>query len=404
MLFSLLYCLNSPAQQSDKLKPYENTLNEKGEKPIPFILEKLNHYDLILFDDALHTAVEPFEFYQELVANADFQKKVKYIFLEVVPVNQQPALDEYLDSNTEDLKLLYPAFQNDFSGQGWAYKTYFDLLQRIWKINSTLPTHDRFKVVAVNAPVYWKEMNTPNDVDLFRLSILGNDYTMYKIILSYLNNFKSGEKGIFLTNTRHAYKGIKNRENKYYWNCGTFFYIHNPGKTYSVRFHNINLSFQGKKEVDASTPKTTEGLENVIIKWVRLENGLWDSAFEVFGNTPVAFDLKGTPFGGADYIGNHMLNVAPGQTMYDAYDALIFLAPVDKMRQTAIVDFIYTENFKHELAGRLKILYAEKQLEKILKDNGVSSVNEYIDSQFVYEPEKLQPLLKYIGPIDAWNP
>ncbi len=403
MLFSLLYCLNSPAQQSDKLKPYVNTLNEKGEKPIPFILEKLNYYDLILFDDALHTAVEPFEFYQELLENGDFQKKVKYIFLEVVSVNQQPALDEYFESKTENPKLLYPAFQNDFSGQGWPYQTYFDLLQRIWKINSTLPAHDRFKVVAVNAPVYWKEMNTPKDVDLFRLSILGNDYTMYKIILSYLNYFKSGEKGIFLTNTRHAYKGIKNRKDKYYWNCGTFFYLHNPGKTYSVRFHNINLRFQMKKDVDASTPKTTEGLEDVIIKWVRLENGLWDSAFEVFGNKPVAFDLKGTPFGGADYIGNHMLNVAPGQTMYDAYDALIFLAPVDKMRQTAIVDFIYTENFKHELAGRLKILYAEKQLEKILKDHGVSSVNEYIDSQFIYKPEKLQPMLKHIGLIDAWK-
>ena len=155
--------------------------------------------------------------------------------------------------------------------------------------------------------------------------------------------------------------------------------------------------------MDASTPKTTEGLEDVIVKWVRLENGLWDSAFEVFGNTPVAFDLKGTPFGSADYIGNHMLNVASGQTMYDAYDALIFLAPVDKMRQTAIVDFIYTEDFKHELARRLKILYTEKQLEKILKDQDVKSVKEYIDSQFIYKPEKSQPLLKYIGPIDAWK-
>jgi hypothetical protein len=226
---------------------------------------------------------------------------------------------------------------------------------------------------------------------------------MYKIILSYLDNFKSGEKGIFLTNTRHAYKGIKNRENKYYWNSGTFFYLHNPGKTYSVHFHNINLSFEGKKKFDSKTPETTEGMENAIVKWVRMENGLWDSAFKDFGNTPVAIDLKDTPFGQANYIGNHMMNVAPGQTMYDAFDALIFLAPVKTLRQTAMVDFIYTEEYKHELERRSKFLYTKGQLDSVLKNHGLKSVWEFIDNYFMYKPEMLQPLAKEIGSIDAWK-
>jgi hypothetical protein len=390
-------------EYEEKLTPYVNSLNEKGDKPIHFILDKLHQYDLILFDDGLHTAVEPFEFYQDLVKNTDFQNKAKYIFLEAISVNKQPALDAYFASKTDDLRLLYPAFQDDFSGTGWSYKTYFDLLKTIWKINSTLPVQDRFKVIAVNAPAYWKEINTPEDVDLFRLSLAGNDYTMYKIILSYLDNFKSGKKGIFLTNTRHAYKGIKNRENKYYWNCGTFFYLQNPGKTYSVRFHNINLYFAGKKEVDPNTPKTTEGLEDVIVRWVRMENGLWDSAFEAFGNIPVAFDLKDTPFGNAEYIGNHMLNVASGQTIYDAYDALIFLTPVEKLHQTALVDFIYTDEYKDELERRSKFLYTEGQIKKILTDNGLKSVREFIDTYFIYRPEIVQPLAKEIGPIDEWK-
>ena len=390
-------------EYQEKLTAYVNVLNEKGEKPIHFILNKLNQFDLILFDDGLHTAVEPFEFYQDLVRNTDFQKKARYIFLEAVSVNQQPALDAYFDSKVDDLKLLYPAFQDDFSGTGWPYKTYFDLLETIWKVNSTLPVQGRFKVIAVNAPTYWQEINTAKDVDLFRLSLAGNDYTMYKIMLSYLDNFKSGEKGVFLTNTRHAYKGIKNRENKCYLDCGTFFYLQNPGKTYSVRFHNINLYFAGKKEVDPNTPKTTEGLEDVIVRWVRMEKGLWDSAFEAFGNIPIAFDLKDTPFGNAGYIGNHMLNVAAGQTMYDAYDALIFLAPVEKLHQTAMVDFIYTEAYKRELERRSNFLYTEEQIKKILTDNGLKSVREFIDTYFVSRPEILQPLAKEIGPIDEWK-
>jgi len=405
-LFLLMFTLSNIYPQTklnDNLQSYLNSLNEKGKRPISFILEKLDEYDLILFDDALHTSVEPFIFYQNLIQNADFQKRVKYIFLEVVSITQQPALDAYFNSETEDLKLLYPAFQNDFSGTGWPYKTYFDLLRSIWEVNSTLPAQDRFKVIAVNAPTYWSEIKTSEDLDLFRLSLTGNDYTMYKVILSYLDNFKSDTKGIFLTNTRHAYKGIKNSNDKYYLNCGTFFYLRNPGKTYSVHFHNINLSFEGKKEVDSSTPKTTEGLEDVIIKWVRMEDGLWDSAFDEFGNTPIALDLKDTPFGMTKYVGNHMLDAAEGQTMYEAYDALIFLAPVEKLHQTAMVDYIYTPEYKNELARRSKILYTKEQLNNILDSYGLKSIKEFIDNYFTYKPETLNPLLKEIGPIDAWK-
>ena len=88
-VFTLIFILLSPhiytqSQHSKTLSPYVKTLKEKGQKPIQFSLDKLDKYDLLVFDDALHTAVEPFEFYQKLVKNKEFQKKVKYIFLFVI--------------------------------------------------------------------------------------------------------------------------------------------------------------------------------------------------------------------------------------------------------------------------------------------------------------------------------
>ncbi|UCF62670.1 MAG: hypothetical protein JSW33_08745 [bacterium] len=403
LLKILLLICYATAQDNKELQPYIDALNDKGEDPLTFILEKFEHFDLILFDDGLHNAVEPFEFYQKLIKSSEFNKKAKYIFLEAVSVNQQPALDAYFNSDTNDIKLLYPAFQNDFSGTGWSYKTYFDLLQTIWIINSKLPVEDRFKVIPVNAPTYWKQIVTSTDLELFRLSLVGNDYTMYKIILTYLENFESGLKGIFLTNTRHSYKRIRNSQNKNYWNCGTFFHLNHPQKTYSVRLHNISFSFTKKKEIDPKIPKTTQGLEKVIVNWVRMEKGLWDTAFKTVGNNPVAFDLKDTPFGEAEYIGNHMLDVANGQTIFDAYDGLIFLAPLEVLRQTAMADYIYTDEYKIELERRLQILYTEEQIEEILKENDVKSIREYIDNSFTFRPEVRQPLTKMIGAIDEWK-
>jgi hypothetical protein len=403
IVFLIAISVSLQAEKDDVLSPYVKSLKERGRDPVPFILQKLETHDLILFDDGLHTAVEPFEFYRELVRNPDVQKKVNYIFLEAVSMNQQPALDAYFASEIENSELLYPAFQNDFSGTGWPYKTYFDLLRSVWDVNASLSPGDRFKVIAVNAPAFWKEISTSTDLDLFRLSLRSNEYTMYKIMMTHLNRFKSGRKGVFLTNTRHAYKGIKNREGRYYWNCGTFFHVFNPGKTCSVRIHNINLYFKGRKKIDSKTARTTEGLEDVVIQWVRMEEGLWDSAFEATGNRPLAFDLKDTPFGDAAYIGNHMLNAAPGQTMADAYDALVFLKPVDKMRRTAIVDFIYTVPYKQEMERRLKILYTREQMAKMLQDHRVKTVREYIDKVYISRPEQDQPLARQIGPINAWK-
>lgn len=402
-IFAVLASAGAESPPKERLAPYIQVVKERGEDPLPFITEKLDSFDLIIFDDALHTAVEPFEFYQKLIGNEDFQKKVKYIFLEVVPINQQPALDAYLESASGDMEALYPAYQNDFSGTGWPYKTYFDLMEAVREVNSALPEDERFKVAAVNAPTYWGEIDTKKDLDFFRLSLAGNDYTMYKVISEYLDAFKSGKKGIFLTNTRHAYKGIKNKEGEYYWNCGTFFHRLNPGKAYSVRFHSVNLYFEGKKKPKTGRAKTTEGLEGLIVKWVRMEEGLWDSAFKAFGNRTVAFDMKNTPFGEAEYIGNHMLNAAGGQTMYDAYDALVFLAPLEEQRQTAMAGFIYTGEFKAELARRYRILYTAEQIEDMAGGSSPEALKKYIDARYVSKPEKIQPLVEKIGRIDEWE-
>ena len=316
----------------DRLQPYWDVIEKEGKDPIDFVVDKLQNHDLIIFDDALHTAVEPFEFYQELIKMPAFYTNAQYIFLEAVSINQQPHIDAYFEADTEDVELLYPAFQEGFSGLGWPYKTYFDLLHTIYLLNKILPENQQFKVIAVSNPTYWSEIQTAKDLELFRKTLRSHDFLMYKTIADQMNNFNEGKKGIFLTNTRHAYKKIRNQNNELYWNCGTFFYQWHPGKTYSIRFHNVSLYFE--KE------------ETVKIKWDRIANGIWDSVFKTTGDKPVAVPLKNNVFGNERYIGNHMLDVFPDQTMYDANDAIIFLNPLEKMHKTAKVDFIYTKKFK----------------------------------------------------------
>ncbi len=399
-LLIFILVLNAIVCAGADIGSYIKALKTQGQDPIPFTLAKLDTFDLLIFDDALHNAAEPFDFYQALIKHSGFAEKAKYIFIEAISIDQQRYIDRYLSTFPEDTLILLPVFQNDYSGTGWNAQTYLDLLRAVYLINSNLSHENRLEVVAVSNPFYWDCIRSMEDLEVARRSLDGRDYYMYRIIIDRLQNFGAGRKGIFLTNTRHAYKGIKNNSGQFYWNTGTFFSQWHPGRTYSIRMHNVNLYITAEVPPDSIAHKTTDGMERMKYSWVRMENGIWDGAFKAVGNKPVAIPLPETPFGGAAYIGNHMLGAAPGQTMHDAYDAVIFLAPIEALHKTGTFDFIYTGTFNKELERRYRILFTTEQIEAELTEAKVNSLQELFRKKFRRQPRMIHPLSKMIPPLE----
>nr|WP_288935155.1 hypothetical protein [uncultured Allomuricauda sp.] len=381
ILFSQL-CL------SQKVDDYFKILEQNGEEPIGFVNKKLNQFDLILFDDAIHSAVEPFDFYAELLESN--KNNIDFIFFEIIGINLQPYLDTFFESPIKDKNLLLKVFQNDFTGFGLRYETYYELLSIIWDINQTLPDKDKIKVVGVDQPIYWESIHTREGYDIFQKSLVARDYFMYKMILGYMSKLKKDKKGIFLTNTRHAYKHIKDLEGNLHWNCGTFFNQWHPTKTYSIRIHNAMLSIEAN--ITKQEKVSTEGLEKYNVNWVKMDNGLWDEAFEINDNKPVAISLADNIFGNTQYIGNLMLNVEENQRMYDAYDALIFLKPLDNLYFSSKMDFIYTRTFKKELKRRIRILYRDN-MEAFLSENKAMTLEEFVENFSRFQPKTKNNLI-----------
>lgn len=393
---SALLAFASPMVAQEPASPHLADLREHGQEPVAFVLDQLDRHDLVVFDDALHTLVEPFEFYGRLVREPGFRDRARFVFLEAVPLNQQRHIEAYLAAPEPDSRLLYPAFQNGLGGEGFPYATYFDLLRTIHDGNRSLPDSARIRVVAVGSPSYWSEISTARDVEVFRQGLDAYDYTMYAMIRSTLG---SGGKGIFLTNTRHAYQAVRHADGSLYWNATTYFHEREPGRAVSIRIHAPQLVIERVRE-DTSAVRTTEGLDRIDYRWDRMEGGAWDRAFRDHGNSPVAVPLAGTAFGRAEYAGNHMLDVAPGTTMADAYDALIFLAPLEELRQTALVGELYSPEFRVELARRLRLLYPEEALARMTAESGAADLEAYIESAYAGRPEELLPQSRDLPPIE----
>ena len=89
----------------------------------------LDQHDLVIFDDAVHPAVEPFDFYRQLINDQTFQRHAPIIFLELIPSNKQRHIEAYLSAPSDDPRLLYPAFQDNANGQGFNFKNVFRLLE-----------------------------------------------------------------------------------------------------------------------------------------------------------------------------------------------------------------------------------------------------------------------------------
>lgn len=384
------------------LAPYTAALRTHGREPAEYVVEQLRRHDLLLFDDALHTAAEPFDLYRRLLDEPDFVALVDVIFLELVPINRQPALDAYLAAAEDDPTVLDPAFQDSTGGTGLPYQTYYDLMAAVRRANRGLPTAERIEVVAVSEPTYWCDVHTPQDVEHFRRGLVGRDHHMYRVILDALDGFESGRKGIFLTNTRHAYKEIRRHDGTPFWNTGTFFHLWHPGRTHSIRFHNVTLFIEGERG-EGEGVRTTEGLERLSYRWGRMEDGLWDSAFAALGSRPVAVPLAGTPFGRAPYAGNHMHEAAPGQTMADAYDAVIFLAPLEELHRTAIRGALYTPEFRREVGRRYPLLFPGEALQRRLEAEGAASVDDLTAAMARGEPRRSLALADGLEPADAWK-
>ncbi|GJL93884.1 MAG: hypothetical protein DHS20C05_02890 [Hyphococcus sp.] len=392
--------LGAAPNDNARLQAHTKALQTNGKAPIPFVLDAMEKHDLIVFDDALHNVVHPWKFYEELVRERRFQEAAPTIFLEIVPVNRQPALDAYFSTFPEDRSLLIPAFQDRY---GWAYKTYYDFLHAVYVVNQGLTPENRLTVKAVSTPSYWKEIATKADWDnLNQRAVLARDYHMYQIILADLTNFEGGKKGIFLTNTRHAYTNIRKPDGSPFWNTGTFLRQWHPGKSYSVRFNAPILNIEKERRDDGS-PRTAEGLDRYQYSWARVENGLWDAAFAEFGNDPVAIDLHKTGFGEASYMGNHMHKAASGQKMRDAYDGVIFMTPLEQQEASAHIDFIYTPAFKIELARRYRITRSPEQIDAMLKEENVETLEAYIDAAHQAEPAHPSGPAQAVGDINAWR-
>jgi len=84
-----------------------------------------------------------------------------------------------------------------------------------------------------------------------------------------------------------------------------------------------------------------------------LRDGFFDRVFEEMGNKPLAFKLKGSPFGSEPFDGMSEMKFDPLTGSYeDNFDGYIFLQPLKEEMHDYVLYEIFTDEFVNEMKRR----------------------------------------------------
>lgn len=327
----------------EEIQPYVSYLKNNAKPPVKYIMELFGSYDLIVLSERTHPETTQWDLIYELTCDSRFIENVGHIFTEYGSVVQQHALEQFM--NTSDLEerqierksigLLrnFPIWPT-----GWTNNNIFNYLKKLYQLNQSLSVGKKIKLYFSDVPWTWRG-KTKADFDLYwKTTVANRDQIMAdRVEAKFREILKSGSKrrkALVIMNTRHAYKiGDKN--------TGTYLFEKFPGKVANVMLNKIAVDFADTKRDYDQRPKR-----------FLVQNGKWDTAFWMLGNSPSGFNFKGSPFGKDQFD----LHSRYTQFKYeDVFTGMIFYQPLDKHMIENNIPGYFDDEFKQVVLQRAKL-------------------------------------------------
>lgn len=321
---------------------FVNYLKGNGKDPKQFILQTLSEHKIVIYGE-IHRRQKSWELMKNVINDTKFPKSVGTVFMELSS-DKQSELDRFFENEVLDKELILEIFR-DVQLNGWYDKGMYEFLIELWKINKKLPTKKKIEIVAVDEPRPFETFKTLEEMEAHFSQTLERNDQMAKIISETVKSKKDKRNNLFIVGVGHAYKStlhdiaIGSQEGKMKPTAASqLSAIFSIDEVFSIFQHIPIVSNNG----------TVHG---------ETRNGIFDSAFSMEGNKPVAFNLKNSPFGKEPFDALYEISYNKMTGNYeDNYDAYLFLEPLHTESAEYLLDEIITDDYLKELDRRAKML------------------------------------------------
>jgi hypothetical protein len=368
----------APAAQPDaKLATFVKHLRTCGAEPKELLLEAMASHRLTALGE-IHARPLSWAAYTRLVQDPRFAQRVGTLYLEL-PRNGQGLMDRFLASDTLDPEPVVEILR-DVQHAGMPDQALVGFLCELWKVNRALPPEGRLRVRLVDQDWNWREIRTKEDAP--RLT-QDRDPLMAQAILEDLAGPAGARNAVFLVGYLHLPGKLAPKLDPAspIQNAGTLLRERLGAGLFTVLQHGPVLTNRGG-EVHG-----------------RVRGGLFDEAFARLGNRPVAFPLAGSPFGLEPFDSSWDLRNCQG-TYGGAFDAYLYLGPLEGETFSPIIPGFYTEAYAREVERRCRLVYAEgiKDVED-LKGSDAAALTEGALRLW----GRPRTWAAGLGPMEAWR-
>jgi hypothetical protein len=271
----------------------------------------------------VHWLQQAGDFYVRLIHNAKFQQTVQYIVVEFASRNNQSLLDRYIAGEEIPVEDVRRIWRDTTKVASWESPIYAQWLAAIREVNRGLPPARRFRVLAGDAGVDWKNVNTHAD-----WTALGdNEVSFADVILNEV--LREKHRALVVLGINHVMKSGDRNGGQ---DATTRVESDYPGSTYVVVLDNRGLLYPPVQE---------------LVRLHRLSE-----------NVPVLCELAGTPLGDtADGISTPLTKKA---------DALLYLGPPEMLTRALPPAGSLEPAYLKEIDRRSMIEWGELRARKFL--------------------------------------
>jgi hypothetical protein len=336
---------------------FVNYLKKNGKQPKQFLLEELAEHKLVIYGER-HRRELSWQLLKDLVNDPDFRKVTGTVFMELQSYKQSEIDKFFSDTARMDSAILVGIYQ-DMQLQGWYDKGGFEFLINLWKLNRQLPEKEKIKVVFTDFQLPVREIKTKEELQNFKSNAKKRNTHMADVIEQTINTSSDLRNNLFIVGYGHACKS-----------ASINVYGESPQGDYSAA-NQLVKRFSGSDIF--CTRVHTLGITGY------MRGGMFDYAFAKNGGEPIAFKLKGSPFG-KEIIEEWAFEKDKFGSFENNYDGYIYLGgeAIDKHLEYMLTD-IYTEDFVKEIIRRSYLFGYEDEvwfgvpnqtltLEAVLKD------------------------------------
>jgi hypothetical protein len=320
--------------------PFVDYLKKNGQAPADFLLGVLADHRIVVYGE-YHRRGISWELLKRVIRQPAFTKTTGTVFMEL-PSRMQPVMDQFFEHKTIDKELLFRIFREE-QPHGWWDKGEFEFLIELWKLNKSVKASERVKVILVDFQIPYSEIQ--NKEELEQSDEMDRNLNMANVIENHVRFSKDKRNHLFVVGCGHAYKS------------------HVPGFASTPRGQKVELTAGAQlverfsdKEVFVTFQHVVAGSNSGGSQRL-IRDGLFDRVFEETGNAPVAFKLKGSPFGAEPFDGISEMKFNPLSGCYENnFDGYIFLQPLKEEMHDYILYEIFTDEFVEEMKRRAAYL------------------------------------------------